>query len=130
MTLSKIRAGVHAIVRAKQWPGLAAASLVCIAPATLAQEQTLQSQDTELETVSVTASRITRVEGFSAPTPTSVVGAEDVMRTAPMQVSDALVQIPTFRWTTPSSSANVYANLRSIGAQRTLVLVNGPVAEP
>lgn len=125
MTLSKIRAVVHAIVRAKQWPGLAAASLVCIAPATLAQEQTLQSQDTELETVSVTASRITRVEGFSAPTPTSVVGAEDVMRTAPMQVSDALVQIPTFRWTTPSSSANVYANLRSIGAQRTLVLVNG-----
>lgn len=122
--MKTIRNTVRAVIRAKHWQSLSAVSLIALAPAALAQ-QVPQTQSDELETISVTASRVTRVEGFSAPTPTSVVSAEDVQRTAPMQVSDALLQIPTFRSTTPSSSANVYANLRSIGAQRTLLLVNG-----
>lgn len=115
---------MRAAVRAKRWQGLAAASIVAIAPAAFAQ-QTPQGDVDDFETISVTASRVTRVEGFSAPTPTAVMSAEDVQRAAPLQVSDALLQIPTFRSTSPSSSANVYANLRSIGAQRTLLLVNG-----
>lgn len=122
--MKKIRCTLRAAIDAKHWPSLSALSLLTITPAVFAQEVPL-AQDDELETIAVTASRVTRVEGFSAPTPTSVVSAEDVQRTAPMQVSDALLQIPTFRSTSPSSSANVYANLRSIGAQRTLLLVNG-----
>jgi iron complex outermembrane receptor protein len=77
-----------------------------------------------IDEVLVTASRIAR-SGFTAPTPTTVVAEADVQRTAPLQVSEALLQIPTFRTAGTSSTANVYANLRATGPQRTLLLVNG-----
>src|SRR5688572_20699788 len=83
-----------------------------------------EAKDDTLETVSVTASRVV-VSGFSAPTPTMIVGEEEMARTAPLQISEALQQIPTFRTSGTSSTANVYANLRAIGAQRTLLLVDG-----
>jgi outer membrane receptor protein involved in Fe transport len=72
----------------------------------------------------VTASRV-QANGFSAPTPTTVLGAAQIQSTAPAVVSEALALIPSFRTTGQPASATTYADLRGIGAQRTLVLVNG-----
>lgn len=78
--------------------------------------------DTQVEEVVITGSRIT---GFAAPTPLTVIGADELQRVAPLQVSEALTQMPQFRATGTSSSAATYANLRAIGQQRTLLLVDG-----
>jgi iron complex outermembrane receptor protein len=74
--------------------------------------------------VVVTSSRVV-ADGFSAPTPTSTLTAADLEKTAPLNVTEALAQIPTFRTSLQPSSSALYANLRNIGAQRTLVLVDG-----
>jgi len=81
------------------------------------------ADDAESDVITVTGSRI--IGNFTAPTPTTVIGAEAIQSTAPLQISEALQLIPSFRQTTTSSSSAVYANLRSIGATRTLVLVDG-----
>ena len=78
----------------------------------------------ELEAVLVTASRVQQT-GFTAPTPTTVLGEEQMKLTAPTQVSEVLSLVPSFRTTGQPASATVYADLRGIGAQRTLILVNG-----
>lgn len=98
------------------------AALLALGSQGIAQAQV--ETGNELAEITVTASRI-NAAGFTAPTPTSVLTAADVERTAPMQITDALSQIPSFRFTGQSSSASQFANLRSIGATRTLVLVNG-----
>jgi iron complex outermembrane receptor protein len=78
-----------------------------------------------VDTVVVTASRI-NAAGFQAPTPTEVVSQQAVEATAPIQISESLKNlIPSFRTTGASTTANVYANLRGVGANRTLVLVDG-----
>jgi iron complex outermembrane receptor protein len=77
-----------------------------------------------LQSIVVTASRVQQ-EGFTAPTPTTVLGEEEVRMTAPLAVADTLSLVPTFRTTSQPVTATTYANLRGIGAQRTLVLVNG-----
>lgn len=71
--------------------------------------------------------------GFSAPTPLTVVGAAELQRQGAPNVADVLNQLPAFRaQTTPAtSSINIsnagaqLADLRGLGANRSLVLVNG-----
>src|SRR5690606_1409064 len=72
----------------------------------------------------VTASRV-RSSGFTAPTPLTVLGQDEIAAVAPTQVQDVLSLVPSFRTTGQPASATTYANLRGIGAQRTLVLVDG-----
>lgn len=76
----------------------------------------------------VTASRV-RASGFTAPTPTTVLGEEVADRTGATTVADILTQVPSFRLTgipgTNVVTGALYANLRGLGPQRTLVLVNG-----
>jgi len=80
----------------------------------------------------VTGSRIAR-SGFDAPTPVTVVGADQIGRQAASNVAQVLNDIPAFRpQSTPSTSAifmsNIGANtadLRGLGANRTLVLIEG-----
>jgi outer membrane receptor protein involved in Fe transport len=72
----------------------------------------------------VTASRI-QANGFSAPTPTMVLGQAQIQAVAPLQVADVLALVPSFRTTGQAATASVYPDLRGIGSQRTLVLVNG-----
>ncbi len=82
----------------------------------------------------VTGSRITR-NGYKAPTPTTVVTAEDIEARAPANVADYVNQLPQMigstspRSTLQSSvtnngSANVL-NMRGLGTVRTLVLLDG-----
>jgi len=80
----------------------------------------------------VTGSRLSAT-GFNAPTPVTVVGSEEIARQAAPNVAEILNQIPAFRaQSTPSTSAIFASNLgastadlRGLGANRTLVLVDG-----
>jgi outer membrane receptor protein involved in Fe transport len=80
----------------------------------------------------VTGSRVLR-SGFAAPTPVTVVGAERLQAFGDNNVGDALNRLPTFRpQSTPTSQGYTQANLgsqlldlRGLGAQRTLVLLDG-----
>jgi iron complex outermembrane receptor protein len=81
------------------------------------------------EDIIVTGSRI-QSTGFTAPTPTSVVTAAQIASVAPTRIDDALRLVPAFSTTGSGvaravSSSTVTADLRGIGPQRTLVLLNG-----
>lgn len=81
--------------------------------------------------VVVTASR-TATNGLQAPTPTQVVGVEVIERQGATTVMEVLNQNPAFKATrspganatNTSSPAQATADLRALGGQRTLVLVN------
>ncbi len=104
------------------------------APATI--ETVTAADDTAPEsgpdsTIVVTASRIAR-NGFSAPTPTTVIGVDDLEKRAATNVADVLNAIPSFGQgsTTTSAKGSItpganLINLRALGAARTLVLVDG-----
>jgi len=85
-----------------------------------------------LEEVSVTASRVQR-SGFTAPTPTTIVGAEQLQQRGVSNVADLLNELPSFAGSVTPSSSNTssteaganFVNLRGLGTNRTLVLVNG-----
>jgi outer membrane receptor protein involved in Fe transport len=81
----------------------------------------------------VTGSRVDRA-GYSAPTPVTVVGAELLVDRAPSVLVDAIKLLPAARNTsTPGTAGNSisgggggsYINLRGLGPNRTLVLLNG-----
>jgi iron complex outermembrane recepter protein len=82
--------------------------------------------------VVVTGSRIAR-DGFTAPTPVTVVNAERFEQRAMTNAGDALNELPSFRaFSTPATQqlagGNVGArilDLRGLGPVRTLVLVDG-----
>lgn len=89
------------------------------------------SADTEmdLEEVTVTGSRIVRRD-LSAPSPISTVGAEEFQLTGAQNVEQVLATLPQTIPGFGSASNNpgngtATVNLRGLGAQRTLVLVNG-----
>ncbi|MEI9928083.1 MAG: TonB-dependent receptor plug domain-containing protein [Sphingomonas sp.] len=79
----------------------------------------------------VTASR-TAQNGLQAPTPTQVIGDEIIKTQAATTVMEVLNQNPVFKATrspganatNTSSPAQATADLRALGGQRTLVLVN------
>jgi iron complex outermembrane receptor protein len=83
----------------------------------------------------VTGSRIANT-GFAAPTPVTVVGEQRIGALANTNLGDVLVKLPAFRNTTSpvtalsatGSGGNLgarYLDLRGLGANRTLVLVEG-----
>lgn len=97
------------------------------------------AQDTADETgaapageILVTGSRVVR-SGFTAPTPVTVLGSEQLGKLGDTNIADSLNRIPSFRaQNTPTTQGLGQANLgsqlldlRGIGATRTLVLVDG-----
>ena len=94
---------------------------------------TVFAQDaSQLEEVTVTGSRIER-SGMTTPTPVTVVTADDLSSMAPGGMIEALSQLPLFYGNTSSAApGNFFAtpgsgnlNLRGIGTNRTLVLLDG-----
>ena len=92
-----------------------------------------ESANTSGEAIIVTGSRVVR-DGYDAPTPLTVVGQELLQAKAPAQIVDALAEMPAFRGTATSSNAGLsnsgtggqgFVNLRGLGPNRTLVLVDG-----
>lgn len=80
----------------------------------------------------MTATRVARA-GYEAPTPTTVMSAASMEEQGITNVADLLNQNPAFRSSsTPSSSTFTfdssggnYVNLRGLGTNRTLVLLDG-----
>lgn len=86
---------------------------------------------TALQEVVVTASRVQRA-GFEAPTPTTVLNADTLQKMGTTDIGSALALMPAFQAdqnasTNPlgSSAGRRYADLRNLGAQRTLVMLDG-----
>ena len=85
----------------------------------------------DLDEVVVTSTRIART-GFTAPTPTAVVSSQDMERMAATNVAEVLQTLPSVRPSGPTSGivgsstpGASLADLRGLGATRSLVLVDG-----
>ncbi len=113
--------------------GLTAVSALALAPPAMAQAVPAAEavpQEASVDDVVVTGSRIAR-DGFSAPTPTTVVSAEVLLERATVNLGDALNRIPSFRaGVTPAAggignTGAFLVDLRGLGPARTLVLLEG-----
>lgn len=134
MTNSRDRRSAFWLCRMLATTALSATAF--IASSSLAQEsspaeEASETAETQSDEVVVTASR-TAINGLQAPTPTQVVGVEVIERQAVTTVMEVLNQNPAFKATrspganatNTSSPAQATADLRALGGQRTLVLVN------
>jgi len=109
-----------------------AGALFAAVPA-LAQDETAPQAGNTNEAIVVTGSRI-QASGFEAPTPVTVVTTEQLQVAAPNSLGDSLNQLPIFRNSQQPSSTGVgttgnvgqsFLNLRGLGPQRTLILLDG-----
>src|SRR6185312_13918286 len=92
------------------------------------------AQAPAVEEIVVTGTRIIR-NGYEAPTPVSVLGADQLNQVAATNIADAVREMPVFSNAVSgrTSTANLTSgaagvnllNLRGMGAQRTLVLLDG-----
>jgi iron complex outermembrane recepter protein len=110
---------------------LAAAAATAVAPAALSQTApaAATAPDTSLQEVVVTGSRI-QSPNLSAISPISSVSAGDIQATGLTRVEDILNNLPMVfagqnSTVSNGSDGTATVNLRGLGPQRTLVLVNG-----
>jgi len=119
----------------RAWKLLAlGAATVALAPATLAQDAAPNEEGDgpEMREVTVTGSRV-RTSGMTTPTPLTVVTTTELTSMAPRNVIESLSQLPQFFGNTTTNQAGQFAgspgagnlNLRGLGVNRTLVLLNG-----
>lgn len=99
--------------------------------------QPAATQDTATEAQSnddivITGSRLI-TNGFAAPTPVTVLTADEIQRASPGDLTQAVAELPAFRgassrpgdtFVSPATTGGVFLNLRGLGAQRTLVLLD------
>jgi outer membrane receptor protein involved in Fe transport len=104
-----------------------------------AQDSATAAPGSGLEEVVVTGTRVLR-NGYEAPTPVTVLNPEDLQRDAPINIADTINKLPEFS-NSPSAhnSASTVSdanggvnnlNLRSLGPNRTLVLLDGVRVAP
>jgi iron complex outermembrane receptor protein len=103
-------------------------------PVGAAVEKAAADDEPSVQDIVVTGSRIQN-SGVQAPTPLTVIDSAKILQTAPSAVDDIIAQLPAFRSSSgPNqvqrnagsiSTGQSLANLRSLGAQRTLVLIDG-----
>ena len=103
-------------------------------PRQTAAADTAASRETAIEEVVVTGSRIIR-EGYEAPTPLTVIGTEQLEKAADTNLITTLATMPAVTGaSTLGASSNMLGqgngglqtmNLRSLGASRVLVLLDG-----
>jgi iron complex outermembrane receptor protein len=96
----------------------------------LAQDSSAREK-LEVEEIVVSGSRIERV-GFDQPTPTTVLGAEEIQRSARLNLQQSLNDLPQMRNTVSpnqsianTSSGTAPIEFRGLGIDRTLTLLNG-----
>ena len=119
-------------------PGSAASTPSTADPASPPSAATVDAQEADdsasAADIVVTGSRIT-ASGFSAPTPTQVIGAADINRLAQPNIFNAVTQLPSLQGSTGratsvgSTSSGIQGlssfALRGLGAIRTLTLLDG-----
>jgi iron complex outermembrane recepter protein len=96
-----------------------------------AQTRSNSGDEDEIATIVVTGSRIERA-GFEQPTPTTVIGEAELRSGQRPNLQQVLNDSPTFRPTTTTqvsagntSSGSAPVDLRGLGLNRTLTLING-----
>src|SRR5262245_45892362 len=107
-------------------------ALFCAAGALGAGRALAERDAGALEEITVTGSRIVR-DGLNAPTPVTVVSADRLENLGATNIGQVLNTLPSFRATSNPQTANIQpraagtslADLRGLGTNRTLVLVNG-----
>ena len=110
--------------------GVAVLASAAAMPAYAADEK-----PTEVEAIIITGSRIAR-QDYVAASPIVTVGAADVQRTGAISVEKLLNQLPQFMPSVsdtsnnPSNNGQANIQLRGLGTQRTLVLVDGHRVTP
>ncbi len=117
------QAGAVAADASKQEPSGDAAQA---APAADAQRDALTE-------IVVTGTRLGGASGFTTPTPVTVLNAELFEKQAATNVAEVLNQMPAFRPQDSPATSNILAanlgastaDLRGLGASRTLVLIDG-----
>ena len=120
---------------------LGVAAVLTTAGLARAQSQTAPVAGSSADSISevvVTATRIAR-QGYSAPTPTTVVGVQDIQASAPVNLADYINELPQLSGSTNprgqglasgnTSGAN-FLNLRALGPTRTLTLLDGRRVAP
>ena len=111
--------------------GSMAAMVAAITASASAQEQTPAT-----ENVTVSASRI-QIQGYTQPTPVTVIGAETLQRDAKVDIGDAIRELPSVGISDSPGNGSHSGNasqgdagidtisLRGLGVVRTLVLFDG-----
>ncbi|MGE4064438.1 MAG: TonB-dependent receptor plug domain-containing protein [Rhodospirillaceae bacterium] len=132
--ITKSSRGIRA--RALFATATSAVALMALAPA---HAQAPQSNAGAVDEIIVTGSRIVR-DGYEAPTPTTVLSVEQLQNQASPNLIDYLTSMPTFsgNYTPQSSTQNISqgtagtssVNLRNLGIERTLILINGQRSVP
>lgn len=100
-----------------------AATMSCIPTIAAADES-------ELEEIVVTGSRIATEDGYSRVSPVTVVTREDIESVGLTRMEDVLNQLPSIETASNSMDVNgatgtASLDLRGLGSSRTLVLING-----
>ncbi len=122
-------------MKAQALASVSALALAAFGQTSIAYAQTQTAQGAPVvEEVTVTGSRIVR-DGYQAPTPVTVVGAEQLMDAAKPNVFDAISSLPAFSGNINLSTSTSgisrgtggasTLNLRGLGVNRTLVLFDG-----
>lgn len=130
-TLLLRTAALLAILGSTALAGPAAAQDAVAPPAETPALPEAASPDQRGQEIVVTASRINRA-GFTAPTPTTVIGQHELQQRATTNIADILNEMPAFRPTQTPTQRTFFAgagqntaDLRGLGSQRTLVLLDG-----
>lgn len=133
LSVAKLRASAGAVVLAASLAVVPHAWAQQAPPTgTEAADNTEKKDTPALGEVVVTGSRI-QATGMNAATPTTVVGAETLQEISPGNIAQAVTQLPEFfNNTGPANIGPVgtalgatTVNLRGLGTQRTLTLLNG-----
>ncbi|HEX9806352.1 MAG TPA: TonB-dependent receptor [Alteraurantiacibacter sp.] len=112
----------------------AGASAIALAIGSQASAQDTAAEETENEdrAIIVTGSRLIIPDGMQAPNPVTVVAAEDLEAIAPGALISSVSQLPQFVGNETPQSSNFFVrsgtgtlNLRGLGVNRTLTLLNG-----
>lgn len=90
-----------------------------------------EAQSAPTETIVITGSRLRRT-GADTPAPTTIIDSDLIMATGATEIADIINQIPSMFVSQTNQTSNQSSNpglnaldLRGLGVERTLVLVNG-----
>lgn len=115
---------------------LGLSSFLMIPGQVMAQDQLVDEEGGEmLEEVIVTGSRLISEDGFGQTSPVAVVGMEDISSYGLTRVEDVLNNLPQIEasntgFDSNGASGTASIDLRGLGTNRTLVLLNGRRMQP
>src|SRR5690554_6733500 len=113
---------------------LLASTMAAIVAGLAAQTAQAQGDDVQLEEITVTGSRVRQVTGMTTPTPVTAITTDELTNFNPgSSLAEQLDNLPQFFSTNTAqrggnaistTAGGSYLNLRGMGQNRTLVLLN------